>query len=248
LGVVIVTAALAWYDEAPEDLDRFVRALPVACDKLVAVDGGYERYPGAQSRSSSDERAAIIEAAADVGIAVDIPDTYQVWRGQVQKRTFLYQRALRESDWVFTLDADHILHGIREEVRHELATCGHDAVEVQFYTTMNHERPLADTASTEWHENLAGKSIWHRMLFRALPGMRVERFHWYISALRETERVWLTAVNENVYPVVTSNRLMAPFLVEHRCLFRRDRNIIANRDFCNDRVAIVTATGQEDAA
>jgi hypothetical protein len=52
---VIVTAALAWYDEAPEDLDRYVRALPVVCDRLVAVDGGYERYPGATPRSSRDE-------------------------------------------------------------------------------------------------------------------------------------------------------------------------------------------------
>jgi hypothetical protein len=244
---VIVTAALAWYDEAPEDLDRFVRALPVVCDRLVAVDGGYERYPGARHSSHPDEAAAIREAAKDVGVDFRVITPMDVWRGQVQKRTFLYEQAAKESDWVFTLDADHILHGIREAARHELEHVMHDAVAVPFYTTMNYDRPLGETASTEWHEDLAGRMIHHRLLLRALPGMRVERFHWYVSALKDQRRVWLTAVTEGGYPVVKANRLDSPFFVEHRCLFRRDRNIVANREFCNDRVELVAATGQEDA-
>ena len=46
-GSVIVTAALAWYDEAPEDLDRFVRALAVFCDRFIAVGGRYGATPSA---------------------------------------------------------------------------------------------------------------------------------------------------------------------------------------------------------
>ena len=44
-----------------------------------------------------------------------------------------------------------------------------------------------------------------------------------------------------------ANRIDYPFCVEHRCLFRRERNILANREFCNDRISIVQATDQEDA-
>jgi hypothetical protein len=244
---MIVTAALAWFDEAPEDLDRFVRALPVACDRLVALDGGYDRYPGAAPESDEEEKWAIISAAEDIGLPLLMPSP-RLWRGQVEKRSVLYELASKGSDWVFTLDADHILHGVREAIRHELEHAIHDAFEVDFYTTMNHDRTLAETASTEWHEGLAGERIWHRLLLRALPGMRVERFHWYVSALRDDERVWLTAVTEGGYPVVKAHRMAAPLLVEHRCLFRRDRNILANREFCEDRVAIVADTGQEDAA
>jgi hypothetical protein len=246
---MIVTAALAWFDEAPEDLDRYVRSLPIACDRLVAVDGGYDRYPGARVNSGAAERDAIEAAARDVGIDAEIiVPTDRVWRGQVEKRSYLYSLATEGSDWVFILDADHILHGIHESFRHELATCGHDAVEVQFHTTMNHDLPLEQTASTDWHSEYAGQTIWYRLLLRALPGMRVERFHWYVSALRNDRRVWLSSVTNGRYPIVPANRITSPFFVEHRCLFRRERNILANREFCEDRVAIVTATGQEDAA
>lgn len=243
---MIVTAALAWFDEQPEDLYRYVTALPVACDRLVAVDGGYERYPGAHRCSEEEERRAIREAAAAVGIDVEIVVPDRVWRGQVEKRSFLYERAAAGSDWIVTLDADHILHGVREAVRHELEHTTEHAVEVEFYTTMNHARPLAETASTDWHEGLAGQRIWHRMIFRALPGMQVERFHWYLSALHAGGRVWLTDVSEGPHQPVAARRLEAPFLIEHRCLFRRDRNIIANREFCEDRVGLVETTGQED--
>ncbi len=243
---MIVTAALAWYDEAPEDLDRFVRALPIACDRLVAVDGGYERYPGAYCRSDRAEEAAIREAAKDVGIDLTLQIPTRVWVGQVQKRNYLYRLAAEGSDWFFTLDADHILHGVREAVRHELEHVSQNAVEVDFYTTMNHDRPLAETASTEWHAGLAGERVWHRLLLRSLPDVRVERFHWYVSAQTPRRREWLTNVHDRPYRVTSAHRLAAPLLVEHRCLFRRDRNILANREFCEDRVGIVEATGQED--
>lgn len=246
---MIVTAALAWYDEAPEDLDRFVRALPVVCDRLVAFDGGYERYPGAKGRSAPEEAAAIRQAARDIGLPFQLFIPHRLWRGQVQKRTALYEDAARDSDWLFVLDADHILHGPREPFRHELEHVTADAVAVPFYTTMNHDLPLSATAATEWHEEYAGRMIHHRLLLRALPSIRVERFHWYVSGQRPGQkRVWLTNVTEGGYPVAPAHVLEAPFLVEHRCLFRRERNILANREFCEDRVGIVKATGQEDVA
>jgi hypothetical protein len=244
--VASITAALAWFDEAPEDLDRFVRALPGAVDRLVALDGGYERYPGAAASSPPAEKNAILEAAKDVGLPVIFGES-RLWVGQLQKRNALIRLAGEDSDWIFTLDADHILHGVKEEFRHEVDRLRRfDRVDIEFYTTINHERPLAETSSTEWHSELAGKTYRMGLLMRVLPGMRYERFHWYISAVKDNRRVWVYG-GDHKYPKIHSHQLRAPFFIEHRCHFRRDRNILANRDFCNDRDLIVDATGQEDA-
>jgi hypothetical protein len=250
---MIITAALAWFDEAPEDLDKFVRSLDGFVDRLVAVDGGYERYPGAAVRSPRDEEEAIASAAADIGLPVEVHIPDRVWAGQIEKRNHLIDLAGAGSDWIFTLDADHILHGIREEFRHEVehVRVGCARIDIDFYTTINHERPLAETSSTDWHSDLAGEHRRMGLLMRALDEIRYERFHWWISAMAvptgyTRQRVWVYG-GDSSYPQVQGYMLQAPFFIEHRCHFRRDRNIIANRVFCEDRVSIVQATGQEDA-
>lgn len=244
---MIITVACPWFDEAPEDLDRYVRALPVAADRLVAVDGGYARYPGATARSAKAEEAAIREAAKDIGLPADIRIPDRVWRGQLEKRSYMMAAAAEGSDWVLTLDADHILHGVREAIRHEIeGVVDEDGVEVDFYTTPNYERPIEETAATDWHSFHSGGTQKIRLFLRAMPGMRVERYHWWNSGLKDGERVWLYGGDKKSYPSVKVHTLSAPFLVEHRCLYRRTRNILAGREFAADRVAIVEATKQED--
>ncbi len=248
---MLITAALAWFDEDPEDLDRFVRSLDGFVDRLVAVDGGYERYPGAEIRSNRDEEEAIRDACADIGLPVDIviPDT--LWRGQVEKRTFLIQRAAEDSDWVFTLDADHILHGVRESFRQEMTRVTsrglrRHRVDIDFFTTVNPYRAMADTSSTEWHSDLAGQTVKMGLLLRAMPQMQYERFHWFVSAYENRQKIWIYGGDQSL-PHGNVHELRAPFFIEHRCHFRRDRNILANRVFCEDRVKLVSRTGQEDA-
>lgn len=242
----VVTAALAWFDEDPEDLGRFVHSLHGFVDRLVAVDGPYERYPHESVQSHPQEVAALKSACKKIGIPLELHQPGNPWRGQVEKRTYLIQAAARNSDWIFTLDADHILHGVREAFRQELVRVRADRVEVDFFTTVNPVRSLADTSSTEWHSELAGKTVKMGLLLRALPEMQYERFHWWVSAQKGSRRVWLYG-GDDTLPHVQSHDLKAPFFVEHRCHFRRDRNILANREFCEDRVGIVEQTGQEDA-
>lgn len=246
---MIITAALAWFDEAPEDLDKFVRRLPIAVDRLVAVDGGYERYPDAAPRSNRDEEQALRDACQDVGLPLEIHIPDVIWRGQIEKRNFLAQQAIKGSDWMFSLDADHLLHGIREPFREELESLTHriDRVDIKFYTTINPDRPLSETSSTDWHSDLAG--TWKQMglLLRALPTLRYERFHWWISAAKKRNQLFWMYGGDDSRPHVEAHVLEAPFFIEHRCHFRRDQNIIGNRVFCDDRVAIVDETGQEDA-
>ncbi len=242
----MITAALAWFDEDPEDLYRFVRALDGFVDRLVAVDGGYERYPGAEIRSNRDEEYAIREACADITLPVDILIPDSIWRGQIEKRTFLIQQAAAGSDWVFTLDADHILHGVSESFRQEMARVSKHRVDLDFFTTVNPYRAMEDTSSTEWHSELAGQTVKMGLLLKALPQMRYERFHWWVSAAEGRQRIWVYGGDESL-PHGRVHTLRAPVFVEHRCHFRRQRNIVANRVFCEDRVGIVSRTGQEDA-
>jgi hypothetical protein len=240
-----VTAALAWFDEDPADLHQFVRALDGAVDRLVAVDGAYARYPHESHLSDDEEVVALERACAEIGLPLELHRPKAPWRGQVEKRTFLIQAAAKNSDWIFTLDADHILRGVREAFRQELARVRADRIEVEFFTTVNPVRALAETSSTEWHSELAGKTVRMGLLLRALPETQYERFHWWVSANKEGRRVWLYGGDESL-PHVQAHDLKAPFFVEHRCHFRRDRNILANRLFCEDRIELVATTGQED--
>lgn len=243
---MIVTAALAWFDEELEDLYRCVSSLPTVADRLVAVDGGYARYPGAKAASPKKQAMFIEQTAREVGldVVVDVPD--RVWVGQVEKRNHLLSRAAKGSDWIVGVDADHVLHGLRDPVRHELAGLkAEDAVDVDFYTPINHDRPMAEAAAGEWHEDLAGQKARIAAFFRALPGLRVERFHWWYSGMRGDRRVWVWG-GDNTYPRPAVHVLYAPFFVEHRCMFRQPKHILANRAFCEDRESIVAAIGQED--
>lgn len=241
-----VTAMLAWWNEPVELLDACVRSLARIADRVVAVDGGYERWPGATRTSPPDQAAAITTAGKAAGVKVEIYEPEGLWPGQVAKRDYMLRAAAQRSSWVFPVDADWILHGPREAIRHELEETRFNVVDVAFYTTPNYTRPLEQTAATEWHEGLVGETIRIPILFRALPGMRVERFHWWYSALLNDKRVGLWGC-EGVYPSVPSMPLKAPMLVEHRCLHRPRAKVLQNRRFCTDRVELVAATGQEDA-
>ena len=246
---MIVTAALAWFDEPLEQLDECVRSLPVIADRLVAVDGGYSRYPGAKPKSPVSQAAQIRATAKDVGLDVVIHTPNKLWAGQVEKRSFLLQQAAKGSDWFVPVDADHVLHGLRYTVRHEVENVGeeYDALTADLYTPMNWDRPLDESAAGEWHRDLAGEYTTIQNIFRCLPGLRVERFHWWYSALKDDRKIWLIGGDTDPQARRAAfYKLQAPYLIEHRCLFRKPKQIIRNRAFCDDRVAIVAETNQED--
>lgn len=123
---MIITAALAWWNEPPEALDKLVRSLEGVCDRLIAVDGRWAHMPGNRVYSPLPEVNAIMLAAAAVGIdcAVHRTPSGSVggWDSQVEKRDYLMRRAAEGSDWIVIVDGDtHVSHCDAGRLRSALA-------------------------------------------------------------------------------------------------------------------------------
>lgn len=246
-----VTAALVWYDERPEDLEACVRGMADIADRVVAVDGAYRRYPDAQIASPPEQAEAIRRTAAAVGLECDIHVPDRLWAGQVEKRTFTLQRASAGTDWIAVVDTDWIIHADRAMARKELERyLRHDidVVSVTLWTPDGGSAP-----PTNWHRRLAGTRTTVQHLFRPLPEIRVEKFHFWYSAVKNGQRVWLWRGKrrrkdreKDRTPILIPRQMRANYVIEHRTLYRDEKHILAGRAFCNDRVMVVARTGQED--
>jgi hypothetical protein len=244
-NVGIVTAMLIWYDEPPELLSACIRGLGDVADRVVAVDGAYRRYPGAAITSPPAQARAIRAAAkrAKLECLVLTPD--RLWAGQVEKRSYGLAAAAVGTDWIVVIDADHIVHADRDAVRRELASVPLeiDVVTVEMTTPRDLKRGIVETSATGWHRGIADVTMPYAHIFRALPGLRIERFHWWFSAVKDGRRVWISGAEPNYGK---AGRMESRYVVEHRCHQRDKAHMLAGRAFCNDRVKVVERTGQED--
>lgn len=241
---MIVTAALVWWDERPEDLAECVRGMANIADKVLAVDGAYRRYPGATVTSNPEQAQAIRETAEKAGLECEVYEPKQLWAGQVEKRSFTLRRAAKDADWIAVVDSDWVIHTKRKFARAALEKVSPDidVLSVKMYTPRS-RMPFA----TSWHRKQAGRRFVIPHLFRALPGYMVEKRHWWYSALKDGERVWLWhPMKSSTYPVRPPMRLNCRYEIEHRTLLRDERHILDSRAFLNDRELVVAETGQED--
>jgi hypothetical protein len=241
-----VTAALAWWNEKPEDLAACVRSLGDIADRVVAIDGAYQRYPGATAQSDPAQADAIVRAAMDVGIKPWIITPKRLWRGEPEKRTRLMREAAKGSDWVAVVDADMIVHADREAVRATLAS----NPDVDVYTVDVRTLP-GPSAATQWHEKLPDQVLPFIHLFRVYPDMQVERFHWWYSAVKDGSRFWYE-YGGNSYAVPDGRQVceavhLDGYWMEHSVLLRDEARMLASRGYYNDRTLVVRLTGQEDA-
>jgi hypothetical protein len=243
---MIITAALAWWDEPVDTLEACVRGAAEIADRIVALDGAYRRYPGGTPASPSDQGETIRRVAAAVGLDCVVLTPDRLWAGQVEKRSYLVALASVGTDWIVVVDADHVIHADRDGVRAELESLDPTVgvIAAPYLTPLSPRRSLADSAATGWHRRVAGHYEECRFMFRAYPGLRVERFHWHYSGIVNGERTWIT--HDDIGPGVPLHRFRARYEVEHRALLRDERRMLAGRAFCNDRVKVVELTGQED--
>lgn len=237
-----ITAALAWWNERPADLEACVKGLAAIADRVVAVDGAYRRYPGATVSSPPEQARAIRRAAKEVGLECVIVKPDRLWAGQIEKRTALMQHAAEGSDWVVIVDADHVIKGDRESVRRQVEAIPEDAdwVNVKFVTPKNKARPLDKSAATPWHAKLAGQTLVMAQIFRAYPNFRCVGNHWTYLAEKNGQDITLLYNNDQGGPVLED------YVTEHRTLFRDEAHILAGRQFCDDRELVKSLTGQED--
>lgn len=243
---MIVTAAMAYYDDDLALLDRTLRSLPIVADRLVVCDGRYERYmPDAPVGSPPEQLAFIRETCAEIGLPVTIDVPEKPWAGQNEKRTRLLTLARKKSDWIVNADADHVFHGVGHAIRWELEHSEADSIEVEYFTPLNHDRTLRESAANEWHAGMANDYAVINAFFRAYPGIQVEKRHWWYSAVRDGQRIWLWGGDAR-YPRGKVATFRAPFVIEHTCLFRQERHILANRAYCDDRSRLFHQTGHED--
>lgn len=242
---MIVTGALCWWNERPADLTKCVRGLAKIVDRVVALDGAYRRYPGATVRSDPAQAAAIRRACekAGLGCLVVIPD--RLWAGQIEKRSMLLALAAVGSDWIVTVDADHVISTERDAVRSELRNSTADVVDVPFHTPAHPRRALRDSAPGQWHIDQTEGPQMIPQVWRASLGIRPEQRHWWIAATKNGQKVWAWA-GDAMTPKLPHAAFVTPYTVEHRVLLRTDEQVRASRAFCNDRETVVARTGQED--
>lgn len=243
---MIVTAAVASWNERPEDLERCVEALSVVADRAVILGGAYRRYPGATVAFRPDEIDAIQRAASRAGIEVRIVEATELWAGQVAKRTALMRLAAEgldpDRDWIAVLDVDHVLNGNRESVRRQLEGFGPEVIQVQARMTTpgNRARPMRESAASHWHADIADQTITIGQLFRPWPDITVHEKHFHYRMRRGGRQVELRYATKQPGPVLTD------YLIEHLTLFRTPEQVRDSRAFLNDRARLVALSGQED--
>lgn len=240
-----ITAALCWWNERPEDLARCVRGVANIADRIVALDGSYRRYPGATAASDPRQAQVIRRTAQEMGLECLVVTPDRLWAGQVEKRSHLLALAAVGSDWIVTVDADHVIDTDRTMARGELVTTTADVFDVPFHTPVNPKRPMGDSAPGQWHINQTSSVEMIPQVWRANLGLRVERHHWWLSGTKGGERVWAWAGDES-HRALGHVAFATPYRVEHRVLFRTKAQVLASRAFCNDREMVVARTGQED--
>lgn len=105
-----ITAALAWWQEPIEFLERMVVSLAGVVDELVALDGAWEGVPfDGKPLSSPEEHDAIANACIAAGIAYRIPDRRAAWKSQLEKRAKLMELAGENADWILVIDGDETI-------------------------------------------------------------------------------------------------------------------------------------------
>ena len=240
---MIVTAALCWWNERPDDLSACIAGAAKIADRVVALDGAYVRYPGATVASDSRQAKAIRAACERHGLGCLIVTPDRLWAGQVEKRSYLLALASVGSEWIVTLDADHVIDTEREAVRAELYNSTADVVEVPFVTPRN---PKAGAiAAGQWHLAQTDGPQMIPQVWRASLQLRVEQHHWWISGVKDNVKVWAWA-GDATRRQLPHARFVTPYTVEHRTLLRTEAQVLASRAFCNDREMVVAKTGQED--
>jgi hypothetical protein len=169
---VRVIGLLSWYEEPAPWLAECVAGLAKICDHLIAVDGPYALFPGATRKpaSGSEQADTIARAAAGAGIGCTIHVPREPWWGnEVAKREYMFRLAMTMArpgvDWLLRVDADEVFTQVPADTKKILGETDLDVAEV-----------------TMWERDDLDSQFPLRVLFRALPGIRIQQAHYVVTA------------------------------------------------------------------
>lgn len=139
-----IVAAICWYDEPIEILERVRESVAPLVDRIVELDGAWQGFPAAHHQ----------------------------WKSQAEKRTALYQKASVDADWVLVIDADEELlidcvSGFRAGLARLDRVSKPDAVNIRVATPGPRNGGGGDTATAPHGVR------WQRRLLRADPSLTV---------------------------------------------------------------------------
>jgi len=232
-----VIGLLSWYNESPSWLAATVASFAPVIDHLVAVDGPYAAYPHNGRIKSDPEQAEIIQRTCDaVGIGLTLYQPTEAYFGnEVEKRSLAFALALtvaNEQDWVWVFDADEVLTKYPADLRTRLNCIERDAVEVTLTARQGYE----DAGEVGQIVSLPTDSRHDlRMLFRALPGLRVLGRHDCYVAGPDSDPTFLWG--PTTYPVEPAFRI-GEVEVEHRTHRRAAHRKQASHDYYRTRDAL----------
>lgn len=187
-----IVGCLSWYDESPSWLAASVASTCRFADHLVAVDGAYALFPGAEPRSGTEQYDAIRETAHALGRGLTIHTPDDVWWGnEVQKRNAMLRLALQvadsSDDWLFIFDADVVVGSFPADLRELL--CEAETFNVAGVSLVE-RYDLQEWPEVIREFDVPSRSVvpLHRMFYRALPDLRVVGTHWQYVAGKGDER------------------------------------------------------------
>jgi len=234
-----VIGLLSWYQEAPSWLAATVSSFGKVIDHLVAVDGPYAAFPHNGRVRSDPEQVEVIQRTCDaMGIGLTLYQPTEAYFGnEVEKRSLAFDLALLAAngtqDWIWVFDADEVLTKVPADFRTRLDCIEADAVEVTLATHQTYEDAGGDLDKviplpTDSQHDL-------RMIFRALPGLRVVGRHDCYAAGPEDDPTVLWG--PTTYPVVPAHRV-AGVEVEHRTHRRAAHRKQQSHDYYRTRDAL----------
>lgn len=212
-----VIGVLSWYQESPAWLSATVASFGRVIDHLVAVDGPYAAFPHNGRVRSEPEQVESIQRTCDaLNIGLTLYQPREPFYGnEVEKRTLCFDLAMAEAnpgvDWLWVFDGDEVLTKYPADLRTRLDCIERDAIEVVLTSRQGYEDAGEDIAKviplpTDSRHDL-------RMLFRALPGIRVMNRHDLYVAGPHSDPTFLWG--PTTLPIVEAFRL-GEVEVEHR--------------------------------
>lgn len=228
-----IVALLSWYNERPDWLAAGVASLAPFADHIIAVDGAYFLYPDGKRNSPSGQAEAIRETARAVGLGCTLFEPQERWLGnEVEKRSLMFrlgETVATPEDWYFVLDGDEVVSDIGCDVKAKCAETQHDCGEVAFWRHRDHYKPeqMPFVTSMVEEHNI-------RVMFRAIPGLRVEGNH-YTYVTPDGRRLWGNPADAPVEPVEDFTDIRIQHRTKERDLWRADeaRKYYARRDELN---------------